>query len=275
MGLARKEFVLQLFNTRTKRPVSDSTGTFQVYQNNSPTRLSITDLTNATLTQEVALGSFKSVAMSGGVLRFFTAASVTSVDISVLTAGGRAYFLRGITPSRGRVDVDPDEREFMLVAAFNDKASSTTVRGLGFQLRKGMAIKDVFVQVTAAFKGAATGNNKFLFGRSGAVSGFAKLLNISSVGYKQAVQISSTGTVVAGQIIGSDLRTMKTGNATNFGWLDRKAYLVATGVASNNLVFKRNTTLTASMTGANAASGKGYIYYSYRLLGGTETGANP
>ena len=220
----RREYYLQLVNTRTKRPIADDTGSYQVYSAGSPARPSIFNAAGTQLTQEVVGTSYKSQSMAGGVIRFFTTMGVTSCDVSVLTAGGRAYFLKGVTTSLHRIDVDPDQTEFTLVAAINDKASNTTIRPIGFQLRRGMAIKDVYVKVVTAFAGAATGNNKFLFGRSGAASGFAKLLNISSVGFKQATAISSTGTIVAGQIIGSDLRTMKTGNATNFGWLVPKKY---------------------------------------------------
>lgn len=209
MATARREYFLQLVNTRTKRPLNDDTGNFQVYNAGAATRPSIYDVAGTTLTQEVVGTSFISRTMTDGQLHFFTDMSVSQVDVSVLSAGGRAYFLKTVTPSQHRIDVDPEKQEYILVAAWNDKASCTTVRPVGFRLRKGMLVKDVMIKVTAAFAGAAAASNRYSIGRSGAALGFLNNITCSAVGFKKAdVEVSTTGVFVVGRY-GADLADYK------------------------------------------------------------------
>jgi hypothetical protein len=270
--LNRREYFLQLVNTRTKRPIDDDSGDFQVYQPNTPVRQTIYNAAGTQLTQEVTATAgvtFVSRDMTDGQLHFFTNLSASSVDISILTAGGRAYFLQGITPSMHRVDVNPEKKEYQLVVAVNDKASSTLVRTLGLQLRKGMVVKDIVVRVTEAFAGALTANNNIDIGRSGDADGFADALRVSSVGFKYPVGIVSV-TGLGTQRHGADLVKVlgfsSTGTANVIDAYIRLWYRAQTGVASNNLVIKRGAALTASVTGTNAAEGKAYICYEYTLF---------
>jgi hypothetical protein len=271
-----REYYLQLYNTRKDRPIDDDTGSFQVYQPATPVRQTIYNAAGTTLTQEVVGTSFLSRTMTDGRIRFFTNHTASSVDVSILTAGGRSYFLKGLTSSDHRVDVDPEKQEYVLVAAFNDKASATTVRPLGFRLRKGMAVNDVIVKVTAAFAGAAAASNRYSVGRSGAALGFANNLTLSAVGFKvPEVLRSSTGLFLT-RIRGTDLSFFEAGTTVKDpGMYARKSYLAVTAVVSNNLVVKRQTaaTLTHSFTNTGVSgAGKGYIYYFYTLLP-TETTA--
>src|SRR5678815_2828966 len=182
---ALKEFYLQLVNTRTKKPIDDDAGSYQVMQPGSPTRQTIYNAAAAALTQAVQFGDFVSRTMTDGVINFFTQQTVTSVDISILTNGGRSYFLKGVSPSQKRVDVDPEEHRYSLIVGINDSASSTALRSTGFTLRKGMIVEDVFVRTTTAFTGAATGGNSLNIGLAGDSDAFAHLLNVSATGYHQ------------------------------------------------------------------------------------------
>src|SRR3970040_541198 len=123
-----RHYFLKLVNTRTKRPLDDDSGDFQVYTAGAAARATIYNAAGTQLTQEVVGTSFISRDMTDGTIEFYTDQSVSSVDVSILTAGGRAYFLKSLTPSQHRVDVDPEKENYTLVAAFNDKASSTPVR---------------------------------------------------------------------------------------------------------------------------------------------------
>ena len=269
MAIRRREYFVQLWNTRTQAPIDDDSGTYQVYTAGTPDRASITDAAGATMTQEVVGTSFVGQTMTDGEIHFFTNVTVSSVDISVLTAGGRSYFLKGITRSSGRVDVDPDQQNYVLVVGINEKASSTTVRPLGFQLRKGMLVHDVLVKVTAAFNGAAAASSEFDLGRSADPNGLVVACNASVTGFFQFHGLgSTTGIVRQHTLYGADLLSYKltsTGTISSIDWYIKKSYLAKTGVASNNLVYKRGTALTASIT---AQSGKGYVYYVYTLLPG-------
>ncbi len=273
-----REYHLQLINTRTKKVIDDDSGKFQVYTAGSPVRATIYDVAHTQLTQEVVGTSFVSRTMTNGELVFYTDIAVSAVDISVLTAGGRSYFLKGVTPSQQRVDVNPDKQEYVLVAAFNDKASCTTVRPLGFKLRRGMLINDVRLKVVAAFAGAAAASNRYSVGRSGNALGFLNNITLSAVGFKAAdPSVSTTGVVVASRY-GADLAKFHASSTGGVDFYVRKAYMAATATASNNLVVKRQTaaTLTHSFTNTGVSgAGKGYIYYLYTLLPTEATQANP
>lgn len=267
----RREYFLQLVNTRTKKPVDDDTGVYQVYTAGAATRPSIWDATGAVATQEVVGTSFLSQTMTDGQIHFFTNLSVSAVDISVLTAGGRAYFLDNVTPSQHRVDVDPEKEQYILTIPWNDRASCTTVRPLGFRLRKGMKINDICVNVTAAFAGAAAASNRYNVGRSGDANGFLAQITCSSVGFKRAhPDLSTTGVVITSRY-GADLGEFHASTTAGVDFYIRKSYIAATATASNNLVVARQTaaTLTHSFTNTGVSgAGKGYIYISYELLPG-------
>ena len=273
-----REYNLQLVNTRTKKTIDDDSGKFQVYTAGSPARARIYDVAHTELTQEVVGSSFISRTMVNGTITFYTDIAVSAVDISVLTAGGRWFFLKGIRPDQQRVDVNPDELEYVGVAAINDKASCTTVRPLGFQMRKGMLIHDVRLKVVSAFGGAAAASNRYSVGRSGNALGFLNNITMSAVGFKAGdPTVSTTGVVVASRY-GADLGKFHMSSTAFVDFFTRKSYMAATGVNSNNLVVKRQTaaTLTHSFTNTGVSgNGKAYIYYLYTLLPTEATQANP
>lgn len=259
---ALKEFYLQLVNTRTKRPIDDDAGSYQVYQPGSPSRQTIYNAAATALTQAVQFGDFVSRSMTDGIINFYTAQTVTSVDISVLTNGGRSYFLKGVAPSQKRIDVMPEEHRYTLIVGINDSASSTALRSTGFTLRKGMVVEDVFVRTTTAFTGAATGNNALNIGIAGDSDAFAHLLNVSATGYHQILVHSSTGKIFATQFAGVQLANWDTSSGqTVMGWFTRKKYFTPTATV---LKFARGVALTGSMTGT-ACAGKGYLFVTYTL----------
>ena len=266
-----REWYIQLVDTVLQKPIDDDTGKFQVYQAGSPIRQAIFDAAGTALTQEVVGTSFISRTMTDGKIRFFTAVTCSSLDITILTARGRSYFLKAMTPSQHRVDVDPTVNDYILVAAFNDKASCTTVRPLGLQLKKGMLIKDVRVKVAAAFAGAAAASNKYSVGRSGAALGFINNLTLSATGFKRPDPVVSTTGVVAASPNrwGTDLSIFHASSTGGVDFFIRRSYLAVTAVASNNLVVKRQTaaTLTHSFTNTGVSgAGKAYVYFMYSLL---------
>lgn len=272
----RREWHIKLLNTRTKRFVDDDTGKFQIYTAGSAARPTIFNSAGASATQEVVGTSYLSQTMTDATLTFYTARSVSAVDVSILTAGGRAYFLDGLNSSEHRIDVDPDQTEWVLCVAFDDRASATTIRPLGFQLRPGMVVKDLVVNVKAAFTGAAATAATYDFGRSGDPNGLIDGLTLSAITLKRLQPISTTGIIAAAQIVGLDLEQHQADvSTTNLGYFTRHPYVpvgTITGVASNNLVLQRVTNLTASFTAAAASAGSGYVYYMYTLLPAIQTG---
>ena len=94
-----RHYFLKLRNTRTQKPLNDDSGDFQVYTAGAAARATIFNAQGVQLTQEVVGSSFISRDMTDGTIEFYTANSVSSVDISILTAGGRSYFLKALKPS--------------------------------------------------------------------------------------------------------------------------------------------------------------------------------
>ena len=266
MANQRREYFLQLVNTRTKRPVDDDSGDYQVYNPGSPIRQTIYNAADVQLTQEVAYTTYLSRDMTDGQIHFFTNQSASSVDISVLTAGGRAYFLKGITPSMHRVDVNPEKQNYILTAAISEEVSHTTVVPIGFQLRKGMVVNDVLVKVTAGFTGLASVSSQINLGRSGDRDGFVDGLTVFAAGYKQASPSFSTTGIVKhryGVDFVPNFIVSSTGGADFYF---KRSYLVQTAVASNNLVYSRLTAATLTVASVSAAAGRAYVFYLYDLL---------
>ena len=76
-----QEYWVQIFNRRTSRPISDSTGLYEVLTVSTPTRATCYSDANGTALTLPAT-------MTAGICRFWVDSSVTSVDISILAAGG-------------------------------------------------------------------------------------------------------------------------------------------------------------------------------------------
>ena len=269
-NLGKREWNIKLMDTRTKSFLNDDSGVYQVYAAGAATRLQINNAAGADISQSANNlgGDFTSVTMTDGTLKFWTARTVSSVDVSILTAGGRAFFLDGITQNQHRVDVDPSRTEYVLTVAVDDKASASNIRKLGFQLKKGMVVHDVFIKVTAVLTGSsAISNNNWSFGRSGATIGFARNLALTTTGLKQLGTLSTTGLVKAAQVRGTELQLIATGTdaVTNTGWAQRIPYIAEAGTATNNLTMRRTSTATLTVT-IGALVGKAYVYYCYSLI---------
>ncbi len=268
----KREWFIKLVDSRTKKFVNDDTGVFAVYTAGSPVLLQINNVAGADVKQAVTdlADDHRTVTMTDGTLRFWTDRTVSAVDISVLTAGGRAYWLDGNTQSQHRIDVDPHQQNYVLVVGLNDRASATNIRKLGFQLKKGMVVNDVFVNVVGAFTGVSATDNIWNIGRSGQVDGFMNGLAMKTTGLKIPALASTTGLVVAVEVRGTELVQYSTGGAaaTQQGWITRVPYVAVTAVASNNLVARRTSTavLVGTISAASNTAGKAYIYYSYTLL---------
>ncbi len=266
----KREWHIKLIDTRTKKFINDDTGVFQVYTAGSPVRLQINTAAGADVIQQNAAlgGDIASATMTDGTLHFWTARTVSAVDISILTAGGRAYFLDGTTQSQHRVDVDPHQQDYVLVVGIDDKASASNVRKLGFQLKKGMVINDVLVNVVAVLTGSsAISNNNWSLGRSGATQAFMRNQAFTTTGMKfPSINQSTTGLITSLQFRGSELLAFETGvGVTAQGWAARIPYVAVTAVASNNLTLRRTSTATVTVT-IGALSGAAYVYYAYTLL---------
>jgi len=251
------EFYVQLINKRTKRPIDDDTGLCNVLTASTATEATIYSDENGT-------SASNPLTMTDGIIRFFTAVSVTTVDLSILTASGHAVFIEALTPSQHRVDIDTDclTDQRLIIPFCSLTASNTGVIDTGFDLIAGMQIKDIYAHITTAGTGGL-----FSVGVSADLSATsAKFLlsaNGSATGWKvydfPVTTSNSGGTLVSGvQIRGPLLCALGSGVNTaaegGQGWFVKKKYQVT---AVTSLVMFSNTT---------AAESYGYLYVVYDLL---------
>ena len=252
------EWYVQLFNRRTGRPIDDDTGLFLVLTASSPVRLTAySDARGTSLTQPAT--------MSNGVCRWFLDSATTSVDLTIMAAGGQSYFLEGLTLSQHRADVDPERSAYVFITEFNGNTACDAVADSGFDLLAGMRINDAWLHVTTLT--TATGMD---FGISGDTDGFADGPLTNATGYKVLDAITTakatacafmTLFVSSVQLRGILLGDFGAGVVTDsllggLGYFTKTPYMVT---AATSLVYVVRET-------NSSGTGSGYIYLSYELV---------
>ncbi len=267
-----KEFYVQLFNTRTGLAIDDDSGLYCVMQAGVPLKqTAYSDDNGTSLTQPAT--------MTNGVCRFFVDSATTSVDLSICSSTGRAYFIEGLTASHHRRDVDPDLLEYTLVgtwailSAHADAAVSAVFAPQSGGLPAGIRIKDVYVHSTSA--GAGVGAGLVVdFGVSGDPDGFVDGMTASATGYYMNIGIfTSTTATIAGERVsavqtrgallvnygaGADTATA----AGAKGQFSRKPYMISLVTTTNNLVFAISG--TSQLT--TVAGSRGYVFYEFDII---------
>jgi hypothetical protein len=229
------EWYLQLVDSRLDRPIDDDTGLYNVLTNGDPAEL--TAYSDAQGTSLTLPGT-----MTDGVIQFWLDSATTAVDITVLTASGRSYFLEGITISDHRIRVNTEELSYRFIVPYEMVATAdAAVVPTGFQLINGMMVKDVFLHKTDVLLGLGA-SMVFDVGVSGGATDYISTLQ-------------TRGALLQNHAAG--LLTVTTGAAK--GYFLRKPYMTSLATATNNIVW--------SITGtSSSATGKGYIYIDYDLL---------
>ena len=256
MGSNYTEYYVQLINKRTKAPINDDTGLFIVMEASEATLQTIYSDANGTAPAFV----YTNVAstMTDGKIRFWTASSVTSVDVTFITAAGQAGFIEALTSSQHRYEVDTEQLCHTLILPFYNyiptpfvSASVTiyTSAGLGSVWSQGMSlpagalVKNCFCRVETLGTGSLVN-----FGVSGTPAGLLQQVTGSVTGLKWASGLIATGgTLTFG--IGTLLQT-----ATTFG---RAVPIFIT--AATAIVF-------GEVTGTCLAAREGWVYIQYDLL---------
>lgn len=266
------EFYLQLLDERLQTPIDDDTGLYAVMQAGVPLKqTAYSDAQGTALTQPAT--------MTNGVIRFFIDSGTTTVDLSVLTASGRAYFLEGVTTSQHRIMVNTSRENYTLVgswailSAHGDGVVSAVFAPQSGGLPAGIRIKDVYVHKTTAGVGVGAGL-LVDFGVSGDPNGFIDGVTATETGYFLNVGEYTNATGAVGGMFVSGVQTrgvllceFGTGldTATTAGvrgFLTRKPYMISLVTTTNNLVFA----ITATSALTTAVGARGYVYYSYDLI---------
>lgn len=231
------EWYIQLVNGRLNKPIDDDSGVYNVLTQNDPAEITV-------YSDDSGTSGSNPGTMTNGVIRFWTASSVTAVDISVLTSNGHAFFLEDVTQSDHRVVVWPDQTEYTLVIPYTYSGASATVVDTGFDQLANMLVKDCFIHVVTA------GTGFFLdIGNSTDTDGFADGAAASTTGYP--VTLLEEALVSTSSLIGALLAN-------------------ATGTNVRKLSVRANATSGANITYTNTSdstvAGAGYIYLTYRRI---------
>ena len=236
MSASYTEWQFQLFNTRTRKPIDDDSGVCNVLTENSPVELTI-------YTDDQGTSGSNPMTFTNGIVRFFTASSVTACDLTMLTATGHSIFIESATPSMHRIDIDPDRMVQKLVLPYLIVGASEAVVDTGFDIAANMLIKDIEVDVFAVGTGAV-----LTVGTSTTTTGFG-FVSAATTGIPAALLEEALVSASAG--FGS-LLTVLTGPYV------RKKHIRANATSGANIIYSNTT--------SSSTAGSGYIYLTYDRL---------
>ena len=256
------EWMFGLYNTRTGLIIDDDTGKVAVLTANSPVALTI-------YSDDAGTSKTNPATLTNGIVRFWMADTTTSCDLSIMTAKGQAYFLEDVTPSMHRIDVNPDQRRFTLVASFDPSSTPTTDTGFDFPAQCLIGPNDVGLYVSTA---VGTAGERVSVGilaseTGGDSDGFMKSVNCETTGNKSVLPTMATkgtGGSTADQYLsgnsngnpGALVATVDYGTATVSA--DKGGYVAkrfVTDGTAKSLTYSTHDTTVA-----------GYIFISYEKL---------
>ena len=238
MGLALTEWQFYLYDRQDSgvdTPIDDDSGVINI--------LTADDPSEATIYADAAGAATASNPMTftDGKVRFWTADTVTSLDITGITAKGHAFFRQGVTPSDHRIVIQPNQMLHTAVIPYQVVGASEAIVDTGFDILANMLIKDVWLHVTTVGTGASLD-----VGTSTASDGFLNGVSVATTGYpvtaleEALVSTSSLIGALLANVTGTDVRKLhKRANATS----------------GANIVYSNTTSLSTA--------GEGYIYVNY------------
>ena len=229
------EWYVQLFNTRTRQAIADSTGVCAVLTESSAAKPTIYT------TGSGQTAASNPLTFTAGVINFWTADTVTALDLSVLTANGHAIFADSVNASNHRIDINPDQIFQKLVIPYIHTATLTaSVQDTGFDLSAAMLVKDVEVDIITLATGGVLN-----VGTSTAPSGFVALATIATTGL-QALLLQED--IVSAVTFYGALLASATGTV-------RKKHVRANATSGANIVYNNVT--------SSSTAGDGFIFLSF------------
>ena len=236
------EWFFNLVDARTDVSIDDSTGRCYVLTVNTPTVATI-------YSDDLGTSKTNALTFSGGVARWYMADTVTSVDLSMVTADGASVFIQGFTPSLHRVKVDPDKVMQTMVIPWIVGASGAQIAS-NFSLTTAMLVQNVYMSCsTLQTLGVMD------FGTSTTPTGFIVGATFGATGWRCLDEATSAA---AGGFIGALLATSATITLTSVG--QRTIHVPANGTSGLSLCWQNNT--------ATSLAGKGFFYLEYKRIVG-------
>lgn len=246
MSATFTEYYVQLINYRTKKPIDDDTGKYAVMVVDTPAPEVIYSDDKGTPSILAVTGIAQT--MTDGIMQFWTISSVTSVDLTIVTANGESVFVKGLTPDQHRVEVNEETIDQLMVVPFNTTVSGVTATGSivsnGFSVPGPSLVHDCYLRTstlgtTALLDVGLSGDpNGYLVGCTCSVTGFQ---------YPEELLVSVTAVLSRGLLLQA--------TGVTSGFMRRSAiYTTATGIVYQNACV---TTLAAM---------NGWIYIKYEKL---------
>lgn len=261
MGLLLNAWSLQLvdaYRADVASAISDSTGRVMVLTEDLPSSPTIyTDENGTVLTQTFGIAVLPLV---NGRVTFWTANTVQAVDITGITADGRAIGMNSVLPSQGRIYVNPMTGPQVVAIPFG--ASNNVERDTGLRLPSNCLISatDIKLRVTTIDAARTLQVGLLSSEAGGSVNGLINAASVATAGFVELLPQISNGAVIdfnTANFVGGFLGTNIAGAdaVATVGGFTPKVYRTD-GVA-------RSISYTGSAGSATAA---GYIYLSYTRL---------
>lgn len=256
------EWVLNLVdvskNAGLVNGIDDDSGKVIVMTEDTPDSPTIyTDAQGTTLTETAGVAV---LTFTNGVVRFWTAASVTALDMSGITADGRTFCVNSITPSQHMIAINPLNTFQLLVIPFGASDNTETDTGINLPSNCLITPYDIKLRVTTADVGETLNVGILASESGGDADGFIVAGDVGTTGWRELLPQITGGTnidYVGTNYIGALLCTSIAG-----------ADAVATVGGFTPEVYRTDGTATSiSYTGsAGSDTAAGYIYLSFRKL---------
>jgi hypothetical protein len=232
-----REWYFQLFNMRTRSFVADSTGVCNVLTDGSPVEITL-------YADQAGTAAANPITFTNGVIRFFTADSVSALDLSILTANSHAVFAESVVESVHRIDINPDLMCQKLVIPYSVVGLSELVFDTGFPINANMLIKDIEVDVFTAMTGGV-----LTVGTSTATTGFCSGISAATTGFP--ITLLEEALVSTSAVFGT-LLALATGSNV------RKKHVRANATSGAKVVLSNTT--------SSSTAGNGYVYLLFDRL---------
>jgi len=172
---------IQLFDERKGLKINDDSGVANILTDGSPVEIAL-------YSDEVGTSASNPLTFTDGHVKFWTADSVTSVDISILTAAGEAIFISGQSAAEFRINVDTQKREQTLIIPF---AASTAETDTGFNLPANLMLKECYVRVTALDVSETIDVGLLSTETGGDANGLLAAISVNALGTIQPVVVTN------------------------------------------------------------------------------------
>jgi hypothetical protein len=180
----------QIWDCQRNKEVTDDSAQLLVLTAGSPTAPTIYSSADGTTVSNAVRTPRTSVK---GWFKFWTPKSVSSVDLVLMTSKGEAYFYEDVSYNVGRLNIDPFNRNHVLVLPFGASDNTEVDTGLDLPVAN-LVVKDAHLVVTTV-DATETIEVGILASESGGdADGFIDAVSVATAGYVNMFPVVTGGT---------------------------------------------------------------------------------